>query len=110
MSRELDSDRLRVERYDIQLTSGEVLRNLQSAQYEMNPEQRLWVFGVNFDEHGGWFNFQYPTDGVEPMYLGKLSEAGWMMRNTALNSLNRDGWDFDECADPECIILNKVET
>lgn len=98
-----------VEQINIELLSGDILEDLQTVQFVINDNQQIWCLGVNFDNHGGWLNFQHPAEGVEPSYIGKLEDQGFLLENTIRNSLQREHWDFRRCANPECILLTKVK-
>lgn len=76
-------------------------------QFVLNDHQQIMVVGMDFDKHGGIVEPE--TDGAKATHLGKLSELGIIWNMQIRNSLlvSNDKWDWEECPDPEIILLTR---
>lgn len=87
--------------------TGELVAQYPAAQYQINPEQHVYCVPA-IDEYG-------PIQEVDPIpghkieYIGLLSEWGFFIQNTIVNSLNLDGWDFGKYPDLHVILITKEE-
>lgn len=97
-----------VDLVDVILKDEIVLVGIQSVQFQMNDNQMIWCLGVDVDEWDGWENFDTVDMGEYKVnHIGKLNEVMFPVQQMTLNSLNRYGWDFEKCENPECTIITK---